>query len=428
MRRLFLMKFIYFVVGGLLLIFHCGETKVEKKETLKIGAILPLSGDLSSFGDEMLKVLILATEDVNSAGGILGKEVEIVKCDDGTTPEGAKNCFNKLVNQGISFIVGTATSSALIKGVCGGAENKSCPDVVSKKVLLVSPSATSPLISDLNDGGYIWRTIPSDVFQGKVLAEHVYNSGIRKASVIYRNDPYGAKLAEAFKEDFEKKGGEILSYVSYSEEKSSEFSDEIQNLYKNGDPEGIVMISFADDGINILQDLRTYIDQTNKVKPSLFGVDGNKDKNISAIDFSLGMSGTAPKAPSDDPDYQKFFEAFKKRFGAPPGVFIEGVYDTFFVIALGIEAVGEYNPDKVKDVLVNLTNSGEKVKPPAAGGNWKDVIAKVKGGIDVDYKGVSGELDLDEKGDVKGGTYEIWKIKSNKGENEDFEEIASKKL
>lgn len=421
------MRFIY-LFSGLILFLHCGEGdggETKKKDTIKIGTIVPLSGDLSSFGDEMLKSLILATEDINKAGGILGKEAEIIHCDDGTTPQGAKNCFDKLVSQGIMFIVGTATSPALINGVCGGAENKSCPAVTSKRVLLVSPSATSPLISELNDGGYIWRTVPSDALQGKVLADHVHNSGIKKVSVIYRDDPYGAKLAEAFKKDFESRGGEILGYVGYStEEKKEGFSGEINKLYERGDPEGIVIISFAEDGVNILKGLETYIKQNQKSKPPLFGVDGNKDKNISSIEFSRGMSGTAPKAPSDDPDYQKFSEAYKRRFGTPPGVFVEGVYDSFFIIALGIEAVGEYNPEKVKDVLVDLTNSGEKVGPPVSG-DWKKVVEKVKSGVDVDYKGVSGELDFDSNGDVKGGTYEIWRIQTNKGENEDFVELKS---
>jgi len=425
------MRFIY-LFSGLILFLHCGEGdggETKKKDTIKIGTIVPLSGDLSSFGDGMLKSLILATEDINKVGGILGKEVEIVKCDDGNSAEGAKNCFDRLVNQGIRFIVGTASSDALINGVCGGAENKSCPAVTSKKVLMVSPSATSPLISELNDGGYIWRTAPSDIFQGKVLAKLVFNSGIRKVSLIYRKDPYGEKLAEAFKKDFEEKGGTILGYVGYStDEEKKEFSNEIKELYKSGDPEGIVIISFEADGVNILGDLRTYIGQSGKSKPFLFGVDGNKSKQISAIEFSRGMSGTAPKAPSDDPDYKKFSEVFERRFGSSPDVSIEAVYDAFFIIALGIEAAGAYDPEKVKDVLVDLTNSGEEVKPPASGVNWKEVIAKVKSGVDVDYKGVSGKLDFDEKGDVKGGVYEIWRIETNKGDNEDFKEIGSEKL
>lgn len=78
----------------------------------------------------------------------------------------------------------------------------------------------------------------------------------------------------------------------------------------------------------------------------------------------------------------------------------------------------------MKDVLVDLTNSGEKVGPPVSG-DWKKVVEKVKSGVDVDYKGVSGELDFDSNGDVKGGTYEIWRIQTNKGENEDFVELKS---
>lgn len=417
------------LIGSLVLI-SCAAEEEEKKEALKIGVILPLSGEEASFGEDVITGLKMAEDQINELGGILGKNVKLEICDDGTSPDGAKRCFDKLVSQGIKFIIGPATSSAIIRGICGGAENKSCPAVVSNKVIIISPSATSPLISELNDGGYIWRTPPSDALQGKVLADYAYDDvGARKVSIIYRNDAYGAKLAEAFGEEFRKKGGETWASVGYSEDKTVDFSSEVAELYKYGDPDGIVIISFVDDGINLLKDLQTYITNTGKRKPYLFGVDGVKDKGISSIgEFVKGMSGTAPKPSADDPDYKSFAEAYKSKFRSEPASFLEHAYDAFFVVALGIEAVGEYNPEKVKEVLVNLTNGGEKVKPPASGGNWKDVVQKAKAGADIDYKGVSGDVDFDQNGDVKGGVYEIWQIVDTKGVTEDFKEIKSVSL
>lgn len=402
---------LYYIVCILLFGFYsCAEEGTKKEETIKIGAILPLTGDLSSFGEGMNKTLVLASEEINSAGGVLGKKVQLSICDDGTSPSGSKACFDKLTEQGIKFIIGPTFSGGIVKGVCEGAQGNDCPAVKNKKVLLVSPSATSPLITELKDDSYIWRTPPSDALQGEVLADYVFSLGITKVGVIYRNDAYGSKLAEVFQKNFGKETQVQVSAASYPEDATGGFSQQIQQIYNSFIPDGLVIISFVEDGINLLKELEGFIKSQGYSKPQLFGTDGIKDTEVSKIDFAKGMSGTAPKPPLNDPDYKAFSGKYSSKFGKSPEVFYEHSYDAFYIIALGIEAAGEYNPEKVKNLLVDLTNGGEKIKPPAAGGNWKEIVSKVKSGADVDYKGVSGEVDFDQNGDVKGGLYEIWQI------------------
>ena len=397
---------------------------------IKIGAIIPLSGQLAGFGETFEKALKLAVDEINSQGGVLGQQIGLSTCDDGTTPEGAKNCFDKLTGEGIKFIIGPATSSGVINGVCGGAQNKVCTPVKEKKVLVVSPSATSPLISELDDGGFVWRTPPSDAFQGEALADYIkQDQSLTRVAVIFRDDPYGRGLATAFKSRFEKLGGNVLAFVSYPEDKEKDFTQEINALYENGNPEGIVLITFVSDGNNLLVELRNYITANQLQKPKLFGVDGNKDKDISggpAADFIKGnMWGTAPTPPKQDEDYGKFSQAYKEKWGSDPAIFNDNAYDAVYVIAIGIESAGEYNPEKAKEKLVELTNGGEQVKPVSAGGSWSDIVQKIKEGVDIDYKGVSGKLDFDQNGDVKSGYYIIWQITDTKGEESDFAEVKT---
>ena len=397
---------------------------------IKIGAIIPLSGKLAGFGETFEKALKLAVDEINSQGGVLGQQIEISTCDDGTTSEGAKNCFDKLTGEGIKFIIGPATSSGVINGVCGGAQNKVCAPVKEKKVLVISPSATSPLISELDDGGFVWRTPVSDAFQGEALADYIkQDQNLTRVAVIFRDDPYGRGLAIAFKLRFEKLGGNVLTFVSYPEDKEKNFTQEINDLYKNGNPEGIVLITFVSEGNNLLVELRDYISANQIQKPKLFGVDGNKDKDISggpAANFIKGnMWGTAPTPPKQDEDYGKFSQAYKEKWGSDPAIFNDNAYDAVYVIAMGIEAAEEYNPEKVKEKLVELTNGGEEVKPVSSGGSWSDIVQKIKDGVDVDYKGVSGKLDFDQNGDVKSGYYIIWQITNTKGEESDFKVIKT---
>ena len=437
-ERINIKKLVGILVITLLTIsISCETTEKETvEETIKIGAIIPLTGDLSSFGETMAKAIRLAEKEINEGGGVLGKKISVEMCDDRTTPEGARKCFDDLTAKNIKFIIGPATSSAIIKGICGG-NPPSCDYIKQKRALIISPSATSPLISTLDDDGLIWRNAPSDAFQGKILAElmrgkikpEIISNNI---SVIYRNDAWGKSLADVFKAEFERLGGNILSYVSYPEEKDSGFSGEIAKAYENGEPESLVLVTFATDGLNLLKDLKSYIASQGKPKPKLFGTDGNKDTSITgdptvADLIKENFTGTAPSAPLDDPIYKAFSDKYRQSYGASPEIYNENVYDCVYIIALGIQAAGEYDPDKVKNKIISITSGGEKVSPVSAGGRWKEIIDKISQGADIDYDGASGGNEFEENGDTKSGVYIIWKVIGNEGKEEDFGKIETVK-
>ncbi|MFZ8803456.1 MAG: ABC transporter substrate-binding protein [Candidatus Calescibacterium sp.] len=412
----------------------CAKEEDKKEETIKIGFIVSLTGDFASFGETMVNAARLAESEINEGGGVLGKKIELKICDDGTTPDGAKSCFDKLTSEGIKLIIGPTTSLATIKGICGG-NIQSCDPVKQKRVLIISPSATSPLITKIDDDGLIWRNAPSDDLQGGVLAElargkieGLETMKVDKVSVIYRDDPYGAKLAEKFKDEFEKLGGTVLKFVKYAEDKETGFSSEIQEAYGSGNPDALVLITFTKDGVNLLKDLKSYIEQNNKPKPKLFGCDGNMSTSISGEKTITDLIkdnfvGTAPSAPVGSEIYKAFSQKYNQKYGKPPEVFNDNVYDLVYILAMGIQAAGEPDADKVKEKLPQLTAGGEKVKPVSAGGNWKDIITKISQGVDIDYDGASGSNEFDGNGDIKSGVYNIWKVINNNGNANDFQSL-----
>ena len=412
----------------------CAKEEDKKEETIKIGFIVSLTGDFASFGETMVNAARLAESEINEGGGVLGKKIELKICDDGTTPDGAKSCFDKLTSEGIKLIIGPTTSLATIKGICGG-NIQSCDPVKQKRVLIISPSATSPLITKIDDDGLIWRNAPSDELQGEVLAElargkieGLETMKVDKVSVIYRDDPYGAKLAEKFKDEFEKLGGTVLKFVKYAEDKETGFSSEIQEAYGSGNPDALVLITFTKDGVNLLKDLKSYIEQNNKPKPKLFGCDGNMSTSISGEKTITDLIkdnfvGTAPSAPVGSEIYKAFSQKYNQKYGKPPEIYNDNVYDVVYILAMGIQAAGEPDADKVKEKLPQLTAGGEKVKPVSAGGNWKDIITKISQGVDIDYDGASGSNEFDDKGDVKSGVYNIWKVINNNGNANDFQSL-----
>lgn len=426
----------------LLLFVFCSPTSPKKENTVKIGGLAPLTGGDAAWGSVVATTFKHVEDEINSQGGILGKPLKISICDYGDEPEGVRKCLEKFKSEGIKVVVGPDGSESLLSGVCQWdlhpelVETKNCPFVTENKIVVIGTWTTSPVISDLNDDNLIFRVCPSDEFQAAILAKHVLFQGVTKVSVIYRDDWDGREFAKVFKKVFENPPenltkGTVLAFVPYPHDKMENFKTEVKELYQNGDPDGIFLYTFNEDGINLLVDLRSFIRENNKPTPRLFGCDCNVFPDISggpAKDIvENNMEGTTIAPPSQDPDYQNFVKISLEKFEDPEAIdFL--TYDAAYVAAVAIEAAGAYDPDKIKEKLLEVTTKGEIVKPPSAGGSWKEIKEKIKQGIDIDYKGVSGEVDFLPNGDVKSGTYIIWRITETKGEWTDFKEIAVEKI
>ena len=350
-----------------------------------IGALLPLSGALSSYGENGKNALILAEEDINDyVHNTLGLNItfKIYVEDTKTSPDGALEAVKSLAAKGIKVYLGPYASSEAGKVLSYLKENN---------LVTISPSSTFPGLAIAGDP--LFRTVPTDVTQGKALAHIIWQSGIRKLVLVYRNDDWGVGLNNAIKENFEAMGGTTTSipYDPYAAVYSAEVSKIVDavNAFGAGPDVGIVLISFEDDGIGILSLAKNY-DVLMNVK--WFGTDGIAYS--SRIAESVGdvvskvFVGSTIYTPAKSVKRDQFIERYRSRFGIDPHPYSMNLYDSAWIAALAILEARVYDGAAVAKVIPEVANK---------------------------YFGVTGWTALDDAGDRAYGDYAITTVKLVEG-------------
>lgn len=367
-------------------------------DAIAVGALMPLTGDLQAYGESAINGINLAVEEINAAGGVLGRPLELAIGDTQTAPQPSIDAAQKLISvEGVDVVIGPMSSGEAIPV---------SESVTSKNnVLQLTNSATSPVISDLDDSDLTFRTVPSDAYQGVALAEVVSEKNLKNLAVIYINNDYGQGLADSFQAAFEATGGTISGSVPYEQGQAS-YRGELQQL-ANGGAEALVLIGYPENGITILK---------QSLEEQFFDrfvfTDGMKAPEvIEAIgaDFLNGSIGTTPQAVAESEAYQSFVKAYEVKFGElPPKPYIDTAYDAMMLIALAMEKAGSTEGPAVRDALREVANSpGTEIRP----GEWAKALTAIKAGEDIDYIGASGSLEFDDKGDVS-GTFAEWTIEN----------------
>ncbi|MDD4876231.1 MAG: ABC transporter substrate-binding protein, partial [Dehalococcoidales bacterium] len=184
-------------------------------DTIKIGVVMDLSGDLGAMGTRMLDGARLAVDDINAAGGILGKNIELVEEDGKTDPATGLDRVKKLVEvDGVQVIVGPMIT---------GSSKLAIPYLKDHQIPAITMSATNPLLSDIDGTEWFFRSCLMDDAQGRVLANFIMDEGYtRFASIVMDND-YGKGVESAHIEGLEEGGweGEVLVQVRYDESKKN---------------------------------------------------------------------------------------------------------------------------------------------------------------------------------------------------------------
>ena len=364
-------------------------------EPVKIGSVLDFTGDLGAYGKPMRNAVDIAAELINDAGGVLGSPVKAVHKDGGTSAQIATDAANALVKtDGVPVIVGPLGSGFTI----AVAQAVTIPN----EVVQISPSATSPALSILEDSDFLYRTAVSDAAQGVVLARLARELGYETAGLLYVNNAYGEGLARVFTESFEEAGGTVTASVPQEPDQPS-YVSELENATE-GDPDVLVAMSYpVSAGVYLREAIEgDYID-------SFMFVDGTKSQDmfdtLGAENFE-GFYGTAPGAQESD-STAVFRILYEERFGElPTDPFLGETFDAFAIAALAIEKAGEYNGPAVRDAMREVANApGIKVGP----GDFAKALDLIRRGEDIDYEGVAGSQNFDENGDVL-NTIEIWKI------------------
>ena len=374
-------------------------------EKAKIGALMPMTGGLQAYGKSCLTGIKLAVEQINKDGGVLGSELEIKLGDTQTAPQMGTDAAQKLVSiENVFGIVGALSSGVTIPVAQSVAS--------TAKVPMISPASTSPVITKLDDKDFLFRTVPSDAFQGVALAQIVkeaadYKAAYKNIATLYINNDYGLGMDESFKKAYEKMGGQVSVSVPY-EPGNASYRGELAKAASK-DAGALLLMGYPESGITILKQAIE-----GRYFTKFLFADGHKAPEIiEAIgqQFLNGSFGTAAQAMKDTDAAQLYDTAYQKRFGeAPPKPYIDTSYDATFVLALAAEKAGTFKGADVKEQLRAVANApGEVILP----GEWAKAKKLIAEGKDIQYVGASGSIDFDDKGEVA-GTFAHWKIEDGK--------------
>ncbi|CAM5791791.1 branched-chain amino acid ABC transporter substrate-binding protein [Castellaniella caeni] len=303
-------------------------------DTIKIAIAGPYTGALTQYGDMVKEGVDTAIETINASGGVLGKKLEAVVMDDACEPKQGPVVANRVVNEKIHYVVGH---------VCSGATIAAAPVYNNEGVVMVSPSATSPAVTDGKNYDMIFRTIGRDDQQGPAAAEFIEQKIKPKAvAVLHDKQSYGQGIASAVKADLEKAGVKVVMFEGINAG-DSDYSAVITKLKSSGadfvyyggyHPEmGLLLRQGAEQGL-----------QAKFMGPE--GV-GNPDINAIAGPSVEGMLVTLPADFTSDPANAAVVKAFKDKGRNAGGAFQLTAYSAVDAIAAGIKGVGKDDPTKV---------------------------------------------------------------------------------
>jgi branched-chain amino acid transport system substrate-binding protein len=233
---------------------------------LKIGLLLAYTGDLSDFGPAHENAARLAVKEINAAGGVLGKPIEVVTGDTGTDPSQGVSEATRLVNvEGVNAILGALASGVTLPV----AESVTGPN----HILQISEASTSPALTDAKDNDFLFRTTISDAAQGVVLAKLAEDEGLKSVCTMYINNAYGQGLSEIFTENFEKAGGTVTAQVPHESEQAT-YASELSQCTA-GNPDALAAIAYPQSAGVFLREAV----EAGDVKTFLF-VDGTKSVDM----------------------------------------------------------------------------------------------------------------------------------------------------
>ena len=306
---------------------------------IKRGEVDPLTGGVSQFGIGCHRGFVLAFEQINAEGGILGQQIELVTEDDQSKPGQSATAVRKLITQDkVLAILGDATSSATLEAA---------PIAQADKIPMITPTATNPRITKVGD--FIFRVCFLDEFQGRVLARFAREK--LKAQRIFTltdvKQDYSVDLLKFFKDEFTKLGGTIVGEQSYSTG-DIDFRAQLTPI-RGARPDAVYVPGYYQEVALIVKQGR----QIGLTMPFI-GCDGWANQALIAIGGKAidGCFFTNHFSPDDQaPVVKSFVAKYQEKYGSLPDTFSALGYDAARLLADAIRRNGALNPQAVRDAL-----------------------------------------------------------------------------
>ncbi|WP_427980773.1 branched-chain amino acid ABC transporter substrate-binding protein [Agarivorans sp.] len=339
-------------------------TFAHAADTVKVAIAGPVTGPVAQYGDMQFAGGGVAVDLLNQAGALSGKQIEAVVYDDACEPKQAVAVANKIINDGVKYVIGH---------LCSGATQPASDVYEDEGVLMITPASTNP---DITTRGYglIFRTIGLDSDQGPTAARYIINSvKPERVAVIHDKQQYGEGIATSVKQELEAAGTKVVAFEGVTAG-DKDFSALIAKLKK----ENVDFVYYGgyhpELGLILRQSAEKGLDAT------FMGPEGVGNKDISAIagQASEGLLVTLPKKYDLDPANKSIVDALVAKGEDPTGPFVWTAYAAMQSIVAGVNGAGD-DPEAVAEYLRN--NSVDTVMGP---------------------------LQWDEKGDLKGFDFGVF--------------------
>ena len=350
--------------------------------TLTIGSLLPQTGNLAFLGPPEFAAVELAVKEINEAGGVLDKEVAYVEGDSGDTSQDIANpTVDRLLAANVDVIIGAASSGVSLTVI---------DKITSAGVVQYSPANTAAELTDYEDNGLYFRTAPPDILQGRVLGETILADGCTEVGVLALQDPYGEGLAGFVGETVTGGGGTLTPEETIFYDPAASNFDAQVNQLKAANPGCVVLIGF-EESAKVIQSMVSAGIGPQQVP--LYLVDGNLS-NALGEDLPPGvLTGAKGSTPGAEAK-----EEFRKRLATvDPALkdynYAAESYDAVVTSALAALVAEDDSGEAIGAELEGVTKDGEKCT------TFEECKTMIEAGDDIDYDGISGPIEFNEKGD-----------------------------
>ncbi len=325
-----------------------GESKTADEDVIKVGVNFELSGDVATYGTSCKNGIMLAFEEANAQGGVLGKKIEALVQDNKSQNREARNIAEKLISEGVVAILGPAVT---------GAVQSEEPVATAAKVPILAPAATAPEVTydekNKKVKDFVFRVCIIDPDQSQVMANYIYDElGLKNGAIMVdRNNDYSVGLGETFKEFFTAKGGKIVAEEGFVSTDTA-FKPQLTSIAAKK-PDFIYVPAYYNQvGLIVKQARELGIDLP------FMGADGwdsPKLVELAGAD-NLNKCYFTNHYSVEDPSerIQNFIKAYEEKYKTTPDAFAALGYDTGCLLIEAIKQAGEADSVKIRDALENI--------------------------------------------------------------------------
>jgi branched-chain amino acid transport system substrate-binding protein len=311
---------------------------IHAQEAIRVGEFASLTGGSASFGQSSHKGTVLAIEEINAAGGVLGRKLELITEDDQSQAGQPATIVKKLITQDkVVAVLGEVASSKSLEAA---------PICQQNGIPMISPASTNPKVTEVGD--YIFRICFIDPFQGTVMAKFAASKGWKKVAVLTDvKQDYSVGLSEFFVKSFTAGGGTITRDQKYSSG-DKDFKPQLTSI-KASQPDAIFVPGYYGEVSLIAKQARML-----GIKVPLLGGDGwVGDSLLKVAGTALDGSFFSCHFSADDkaPAVQSFVSKYKAKFGGVPDDMAALGYDSAMILAAAITRAGTTEPAKLRDAI-----------------------------------------------------------------------------